>query len=233
MKKIGIIVFVVCIVVGLAFANLFSFGRIGESLFSFKVNFKGVHGSGNVATEHRDVSDFSAVDVSGVFQVEIVAGKDFSVDVQADDNLIQYVTTEVRGETLRIGLDKKVSTRNDLIVRVTAPSIEKLQASGASKVSAIGISGDSFTLDASGASRVTVVGATSSLSVDVSGASNIDADELTAVNANVDASGASHVYVNVSGELHAEASGASRVVYSGDPKSVDNRQSGAGTVSRK
>ena len=233
MKKIGIIVFVVCIVIGLAFANFFSAGRMTGNFFNFKVNFKGVHGSGHVASERRDITGFTSVDVSGVFQVEIVAGSDYSVEVVADDNLFEYVSTDVHGKTLKIELNKKVSTGNDMIVRITAPMIDSIEATGASRVKASGIAGESFNVDSSGASKIIVEGDVTQLNVEVSGASNINAEGLKSVNAKVEASGASHVDVNVSGELQSEATGASRITYAGEPKTVNNRQSGAGSVSKK
>jgi hypothetical protein len=234
MKKIGVIAFVACIVIGLAFANFFSFGRLSSRLFNVKLDIgEHVSGSGNVKTERRDASGFTNVEVSGIFQVEIVAGKDYSVEVQADDNILPLINTAINGDTLEIELDQKVSTHNDMIVRITAPNIEKVQTSGASKLSASGIKNEEFSLDTSGASKVTLAGETQHLNIDVSGASNIDAENLNAVRADVDASGASKIFVSVSGELHSEASGASRIVYTGDPKTIDNHQSGAGSVSKK
>src|SRR5206468_757861 len=160
MKKIGIIVFLVCIVMGLAFANFFSFGRLGGKFFNVSMDFGGIAGSGNVTSESRDVTGFESVDVSGVFQVEIVAGKEYSVEVQADDNLLPLVKTDVSGGVLRIKLDKKVSTKNELIVRVTAPDIKKIEASGAAKVSASGIKNNSLSINSSGASKISVSGET-------------------------------------------------------------------------
>jgi hypothetical protein len=234
MKKFGIIAFVVCIVIGLAFANFFSFGRLTSNLFNFKVNVGNhVTGSGNVMSQKRDAAGFDSVEVSSAFQVEIVAGKDFSVEVVADDNILPQINTEVRGGTLHIETDGKISTKNEMIVRITAPNIERVQSSGASKISVSGINGDSFSLDVSGASKVVLSGETEHLSIDVSGASNVDAEQLNAVRAEVEASGASKIAVNVSSELHTQASGASHIVYSGDPKTIENRQSGIGTVSKK
>lgn len=234
MKKIGLIVFAVCIVVGLAFANFFSFGRITNRLFNFKVDIgNNVRGSGNVGSEKRGVSGFTSVDVSGVFQVEIVAGKDYSVEVQADDNLLPLIETKTDGNVLRIDLSEKASTRNDMIVRITAPNIERVETTGAAKVTASGISNDSFAIDSTGASKVNLSGETAKLDIDITGASLVDAEQLKAVNVDIQASGASKINVNVSGTLHTEASGASRIVYSGDPKSVDNHQSGASSISKK
>lgn len=235
MKKFGAIAFVACIVVGLAFANFFSMGGLTTRLFNFNVNFggKGVSGSGNVATERRDIGGFNAVEVSGVFQVEIVAGKDFSIEVQADDNVIPMIETNVGSNTLRIELNQKVSTKSELIVRITAPNIECVDASGASKVNASGIKSDSFNVETSGASKIVLSGETAKLDIEASGASSVDAEQLRAVRANVDASGASKVTVNVTNELLAEASGASKILYTGEPATVDKDQSGGSSISKK
>ena len=234
MKKIGLIVFAVCIVVGLALANFFSFGHVTDRLFGLKLDIgNNVRGSGNVRTEKRDVAGFSSVDVSGVFQVEIVTGNNYSVEVQADDNILPLIQTNVDGDTLRIEMGDKVSTRSDMIVRITAPNIKRVETTGAAKLTASGISNDSFAINTTGASKVKLSGQTAKLDIDVTGASSVDAEQLTAATADIQATGASKINVNVSEALHSEASGASKIVYSGDPKTVDNHQSGASSISKK
>src|SRR5438105_3436193 len=86
MKKVGIIIFAGALVLGLVFSNLFTFGKAKEGLFNFSF-FNGVRGSGNTITEKRNLTGFRAVDVGGIFKVEITAQKDFAVEVEADDNL--------------------------------------------------------------------------------------------------------------------------------------------------
>ena len=233
MKKIALIVFVVCIVIGLCLANFVSSGRVGFGMPNFSFNFGGVRGSGKTTTEKRNVAGFDSVEVSGVFQVEIVAGKDFSVEVQADDNIVPLVTTEVQGSTLHIDLEKKVNMRSDIVVRISAPDIKKIESSGVSKINVSGIKNDSFAVDSSGASKITLSGETAKFKVDLSGAGKVDAENLKAVDADVDASGACNVSLNVSGSLRTDASGASHITYTGDPKTVDNHQSGVGSVSKK
>src|SRR5215210_7220442 len=98
MKKFGILIFIVAIIVGVVFANLFSFGRATGKLINFSVGTR-IKGSGVVRSETRNAGGFDAVDVSGVFQVEVTAGKDFSVEVRADENLLPYIRTEVEEGT--------------------------------------------------------------------------------------------------------------------------------------
>ena len=59
-----------------------------------------------------------------------MAGKDFSVEVQADDNILPLIETNVNGSTLQIDLRDKASTHSDMIVRITAPNIERVETTG-------------------------------------------------------------------------------------------------------
>ena len=232
MKKIGIIIFVIALIIGVGLANAFSFGNSSVGLFNFKFK-RGISGSGNIASEKRDVAGFKSVDVGGAIQVEIVAQKDFSVEVQADDNILPLIKTEVRGGFLRIESEKNYNTKNPVVVRISAPNIEELEVSGASKVNLTDLNNEFLNIDASGASKISVNGTTASLITDVSGASKIDAENLKSENASIEASGASSVSVSVSGDLKANASGASKIIYAGTPRNFENKTSGASSVKQK
>lgn len=231
MKKLGIMIFVVALLVGVVFSNLFSFGKSSAPFFS--ISFNSVKGSGVAATDVRKLSDFKGVDVGGVFQVEVVSGKEYAVEVDADDNLLPYIKTEVDGDVLKISATERLKSSTPMRIRVSAPNIESVEASGASKVSVAEIKNSDLRIDTSGASKVQIAGETASLTIDVSGASKIDAGDLKAGKANVDASGASSVDVFVTGELVSEASGASKIGYAGNPSSVSKNTSGAGKVYQK
>ena len=231
MKKLGIIIFVVALILGVVFSNLFSFGKASARFFN--ISFNSVAGSGVAATESRDVSEFNGIDVGGVFQVEVTAGKEYGVVVEADDNLLQYVKTEVSGGVLKISSTERLKSTTPMRIRVSAPEIESIDASGACKISVADVKSSELRVDTSGASKVNLAGETSSVTIEVSGASNIDAANLKAENATVKASGASKVEVFVTGKLVSGASGASKISYSGNPTSVTKDTSGAGKVSQK
>lgn len=233
MKKVAVIVFVLALAGGLMIANFFSVGASAPRFFNFSFNFKGVKGSGTPASEARELKDFKRVDVGGVFQVEITAQREFAVEVEADDNLLQHIRTEVRNGTLHISTERKISPSNQIKVRVWAPDIDDLDISGVANVTLTDVKNSALNIDSSGASKVSVAGKTNKLTVDVSGATKINAEELATVDANIDASGASHVFVNVSGELRGDASGASKITYSGSPSSIVRNTSGASKIVQK
>lgn len=230
MKKIGFLLFLTALVIGISISGAFSFGPGPKDLFNFGSFFQGEVGSGNVVTVKHDVADFNKIDVSGVFVVEVTRGDVFSVNVTADDNLIPFIRTEVDGETLSIFADKRISKTSELKVIITAPLINEASTSGVAKVTLKGVNNERLELDASGASRITASGTTNTLDVDASGASKILAAELVTKQASVDTSGASNADLNVTELLKATASGASHVRYGGSP-SVNADRSGAATIS--
>ena len=233
MKKWGFLIFATALILGVVVSSLFSFGRISGKFTNFSLKVGSVKGSGQMGTEVRELSGFRKIDASGVFQIEIVAQKDFSVEVEADDNLLQYITTEVRRGVLKLETERKLNTSNPIRVRISAPDIEGIESSGAANVVLTGLNNAGLEIDSSGASKIKVSGETSKLVVDVSGATRVDAEGLTAVDANVEASGASTVELLVNGNLKTNASGASTIRYAGSPRDVVKKSSGASTVSPK
>ena len=233
MKKIGFIIFIIALIVGVTFANLFSWGKTSAKIFNFSVNFGGVKGSGNVQTEKRELANFKAIEVGGAFEVEVVAQKEFGVEIEADDNLLPLIETEVRGGTLEISSEKSIKSKQRIRVRISAPDIESIQVSGASKVSLANVKNDSLKVYSSGASKIKVDGETRNLDIELSGASKVEAESLKTENVTVDGSGASSAFVNVSGDLKADLSGASNVTYTGNPRNLQKSTSGASSVKGK
>jgi hypothetical protein len=221
------------LVIGVTVSSIFSFGKYTGKILSFNVHWSGERGSGNVRTENREISEFKAVDVSGAFEVEITTRKNFSLEVEADDNLLPLIKTEVDGDTLVIKSEKGFKTGNPIKIRISAPDIDDLELSGASKVNLTNLKNDSLKLDSSGASKIRIEGSTKNFEVEMSGASKLDAENLQAENVSVESSGASNLSVFVTNELSADLSGATSLTYSGNPKSVQKKASGASSVREK
>lgn len=231
MKKLGFLIFLAALVVGFIAANSSSVGRLGDRPFSTTFNFGRVSGSGTVANEQRNLSGFKAIDVGSTFEVEVTAQKDFSVTVEADDNILPLIETEVRRGVLNIECSQRVSPKTPMKIIISAPDIENIEASGAANLIINSIKNGGLRIDASGASKILVTGETAKLVVDVSGATKVDAEGLITENADLDASGASQVLVNVSNSLRTDASGASKILYSGSPRDLNTKKNGAASVS--
>lgn len=231
MRKFKVIIFIAALVIGLMLAKVFG-ATLGFSNVSFNI-FSGIKGSGAAKTEKRDVSNFKRIEVRGIIEVEVVAQKNFSVDVEADDNLLEHVKTEVEGDTLKLYPKNRISPQTKIRVVISMPELTGAEVSGVSKLTAHDIKTESFKLGVSGASKIEITGEAQDLRIEASGASKINAEGLKVTNANVDVSGATSVTVNASQEVKAEASGASKVNYVGQPKNVIKATSGASRVSPK
>ena len=64
--------------------------------------FNKVSGSGAMKLDKRSVPAFKSVDISGAYEVEIVAQKEQSVEIEGDDNLLPLIKTEVKNGVLEI-----------------------------------------------------------------------------------------------------------------------------------
>jgi Putative auto-transporter adhesin, head GIN domain len=176
----------------------------------------------------------------------------YSVKVETDDNLQQYIVIDQSGGTLHIRQQHNVNLRSTgpIKVYVSAPQFTYLNVSGASRIVGqntlsnssgldIGLSGAStgqlelkipkVKADISGASGITLVGETKDLSIQASGASEAKCFGLLSENTDVDASGASHAEVHGSVKINASASGASDVYYKGSG-ALTKDESGASSV---
>src|SRR5690606_6445715 len=68
--------------------------------------FDSVSGSGNVIIEKREVQkNFDKIRVSSLLKVELEQAPNYEIIVEADDNIIPYITTEVEGNTLKVYFD--------------------------------------------------------------------------------------------------------------------------------
>ena len=69
---------------------------------------KKVSGNGNTVTDTRNVSDYDEVGVAGSFDVILVAGAEGKITVEAEENLQEYIITEVKGDKLKIYIEDGV-----------------------------------------------------------------------------------------------------------------------------
>ena len=80
-----------------------------------------VKGSRNVTTEETRLKDFTSVEISGEFEVEIGKGESAFMQIKADDNLHSVIQAEVSNGTLYIKPTKKITRSKSQEIRITFP----------------------------------------------------------------------------------------------------------------
>jgi hypothetical protein len=191
-----------------------------------------IRGSGKRELQKRDVAPFTSISTEGAFTIEVTCQKDLSLEVEGDDNILELVTSEVRGNVLRIKNTKNYSTNEPVKFKISVPNLEGFSLNGAGRIDIKGMNNEKFEIDANGAPTISVSGTTKMLDIGVNGAGTINTTKLHASRGVVDANGAARIDLDVADQLDATISGPSTVTYKGDPV-VNKTVHGPGKVERR
>lgn len=234
-----------------AYIKILWVGLLIFSLTSCAVN--GIKGNGNVIAKSRVInSDFNAIEAGRGIDVYITTGEKISVDVEADQNLHDLITTEVENGTLYISAKENIFSAKARKVYVSLPEIIKIKATSGSDIySENTISGSELKIKAtSGAdvklrvnvrdlkaesasgSDIILTGKAENLVVSASSGSDIRAYDLTVKNCIANATSGSDIKVNVSQKIDAKASSGADIKYKGNPEVVLSDESSSGDIKK-
>jgi RNA polymerase sigma factor (sigma-70 family) len=192
-----------------------------------------IRGSGKLITKEMKVGEFTSVDVSNAFSVNIIQGQSFQITVNADDNLFSYIKVVNEDAGLRVFLDAKNKSFQNatLEAAITMPSLSGLNLGGACRAAIKGFKGiKSFRAKVGGASHLKGDIEAAELRLDANGASRIELNGL-AKSATLSATGASWLRLAdlriEAGELRLEAIGASGIELKGSTKGATLSATGA------
>ena len=213
---------------------------------------------GNEKNETRNVKNFHAVKVSSGIDLYIRMGDSESLKIEADEDVIDDIKTEVKDGTLHIYMKRQNNLFNwgfneTRKVFVTVKNLEKIDASAGSDVESENrLEGDKLeieassgsdvkldvyyktvSLDASSGSDARISGKAKTFIAEASSGSDIKAYDLEVAIAKVKASSGSDISITVTDELYARASSGADVNYRGNPGIRDSDTSSGGDVNRK
>lgn len=89
------------------------------SAMTFSQQKEKVKGSKIVKLEQKQVENFESIEVEDNLEVFLVKGKECGLEIEADDNLIEFVEYKLTGKNLRISTSKDLSSFKKLSVRIT------------------------------------------------------------------------------------------------------------------
>ncbi len=190
-------------------------------------------GSGRVKVEQRAVAGFDRVRVSGAADLFIEQAGEESLSIEAEDNLLPLLTSDVAGGRLSLGVrpNSTISATRPIIFRLKVKSLKEVEASGAGRIEASEFDLPDLKVTISGSVDSTFAGRAGVQEVTISGTGSFDGRALEGTRASVDVKGTGQAVLNVTDELDAEVSGTGAVRYLGEPK-IDQRVSGLGRVER-
>jgi hypothetical protein len=188
-----------------------------------------VTGSGTLVSHSYDLDDFTQIAADVVAQVEVTRGDAYSVNVEVDDNLTSRLEVSVKGNTLYIDLTDAAYSKATLRAQVTMPRLTGVTLDGASTLRAE-LAGEDLALNVDGASVATLTGTAGRVTIVADGASKAQLGGLSAGDVEVDTDGASKIEINAGGAVTGRADGASVIVVTGSPTSVNVQTEGAARV---
>ena len=212
-----------------------------------------LRGSGNIRIEPRQVSHFDRVSMGGSGELIITQGDEESLTVEADDNLLPRIKTEVRDGTLHLGLKGKnwpnflQPTRPikfNLIMKEVGPYVcsqwgrkpdirthdLSVEISGSGDVVIGALEAEKLKVQLSGSATCALSGQVVTQEIGISGSGEYRAPKLNSQTVKAKISGSGHSLISVRDSLSVNISGSGQVDYYGSPGSVSKEISGSGSV---
>ena len=208
------------------------------SCVTFKINIP--HGSGNVISETRDISNFQEVNLQGFGNLNIEQGDVESITIQAEDNVLPLISTEVNNGILKISFKKpflNVIPTKDINFNLKVKNLKNIDLSGAANIVGSNLTADQLKIVTSGAGKIKLNFNADSLVVNlsgtgsielsgkvplqkiiISGAGNYQAKNLESKSCAIVISGFGNATINATDSLDITISGAGNVNYTGNPK---------------
>lgn len=233
--------------------SLFFLAALFISTSSFAQNWwkDAIQGEGPVVTRDLQVDDFEGLTLAFSGDVYLKQGSARSVRVEAQENIIDNIVTEVNDRHWKIRFDRPVRNSKGVKVYITLPELREAYVSGSGNIVSegaftgleevrLGVSGSGdidLGIEAKGlvASRISgsgtirLDGRAGAIEVGISGSGDVEAYGLEASQGQVQISGSGDAEVNVIEELEIRISGSGDVTYKGSPR-MRSKVSGSGDV---
>ena len=193
-----------------------------------------VRGSGNVISEARSVNGFASVSLRGSAQLLIDQSGTESLTVEAEDNLLPHLISEVTDGRLNMGPEPgySIQATKPIIFRLSVKTLNRVAASGSGEIQAKNLKGDDLVFSQSGSFRITAQGSETHSQLTVSGSGDYNGENLDSADVAIDISGSGRAVARASSKLNIKISGSGSVEYLGNP-GVNQEISGSGTVRKR
>lgn len=214
---------------------------------------KKVKGNGKITTESRSTGDYDGISAAGSMDFKLVQGKEGTITIKGDANLMEHIITEVRNGKLVVKVKDGINLRptNKIIVTVPYESINSVSLAGSGDVENSGtieandfhvslagsgdidlrISSDLVESSITGSGSLQLKGNTIDLKTNIAGSGDFNGNNLKSVNVSVEIAGSGNANVICDGNLKVRITGSGDVKYSGNPTNKDTKVTGSGSVS--
>lgn len=211
----------------------------------------GVRGDGHVISKKRKISnDFIRINASRGLDVYITKSKNISLEVEADENLHDLITTEVKDGTLYITASKNIYTASAKKIHVSANNINEILVNSGAEVYSentfnseklvINVSSGAhakmdvrvqdLTCNSSSGAGIELRGEADVFRASSSSGSDIEAYDLTTRECDVNASSGSDIELMVTDKFVGKATSGADIKFKGQPRKAEKVNNSGGSI---
>jgi len=223
------------------------------TVFNSCERFNCIEGNNIFAIEERPTGDFSGIELDGSFDVYVNYDTVTSVTVEGDENLLRFITTYTKGNTLEIGTSSRrcLDSWHPIVITVSTPSLHYLGLNGSGFINCsyfntsyldivldgsgdifVDVDCDELTADIDGSGEIRLAGSCFTSDLRIDGSGRIRAFDFESEECYVEIDGSGDVYVFVWDVLYVTIDGSGFVYYEGNP-AVSKYIDGTGDVRRR
>ncbi len=211
-----------------------------------------IYGSGRVVTEERQVDRFSELTIEGPVEVQVKQGQQLPLKIEAEDNVMRLIETQVSGGSLRVKIRNGVNLKRvkPIHVYVQSEQYKKIIFSGSGSLTGpdtIKAAGFTYEINGSadadlkldanevrmyvnGSGNLRLEGRSNAYFSEINGSGNLAGRDFQAASADMNVNGSGEQTIWVTDRLDARINGSGNIRYKGTPGTVNVKIAGSGKV---
>ncbi len=199
--------------------------------------FIGIRGTGPVVNEQITIDAIQSINMAIDADVYLIKGDEQLVEIEAQQNIIEVIETDVDGGMWKIEYGRNVYRHEPVKIYITLPYIDEIILSGSGDI----YSEDTFETDEiellisgsgdidfsanvlvsnsliTGSGQIFLTGGTNFQNVEISGSGDYNGYDFLSSEAEVSIPGSGNCRINASDRLDVSISGSGNVYYKGTP----------------
>lgn len=198
------------------------------------INKKTISGKGELVKQKIELDEFTGIGLGIKAVVYLTQGKNYSIEIEAQQNIIDALKKEVKDDQWNISFEDKLRVRNyqQATIWITLPTLTKLAIGGTGEI--IGKTPfqnlGNLELSIGGSGDIQLAGAAKNVTMSIAGSGTIRTDALKVAKATISIAGSGKAYVHLDdGDLDVSVAGSGKVFYKGKAR-VAAKIAGSGTV---
>lgn len=207
----------------------------------------------NTTTTSRTISEnFYQIETHNGVKVHLRHAEDYSISVVAEENLQEYIKTEINNGKLKIYSSKSFKSTSSIHIYVTSPKIVTIESHSGSTINSentlfgssimlishsgstinVSVKTTSLSSASNSGSSIKISGSTNSYSCNTHSGSRTNASTLKSNNVNVATNSGSNAKVFCSEQLNANTNSGSHLTYYGNPTHTTINNSSGGSINK-